>query len=597
MTDAFFSEDKVSEIRDRASIAEVVSDYVTLKKTGKNHKGLCPFHSEKTPSFMVNEEKQIFHCFGCGTGGDVFTFLMKAGHFSFPQAVEELARRYGIPLPRREPSPMQKKEMAKRELLFQINQLASDYFHGLLTRRKEGQEGRTYLAQRGITQPVVEEHRLGYAPDRWDGLVEYLREKKVSLELAWELGLIFPKKREGWYDAFRGRVIFPIIDLHQRVVGFGGRLLKEGQPKYLNSPESAIYHKGEILYGLPAARQHASDKDAILIVEGYFDLLTLHQFHLKNSVATLGTALTAHHLRVLKRYTQNVIAVFDADQAGLQATLRALPLFLEEGVTGKTMTLPSGEDPDGFLRKGHLEEFRREMEGAIPLIDFFFDRLLKRHDVRSIDGKVKAAEEGMGVIGKIPEKIRRDFYLNVLADRLDLQASLLYEMLQTPKKRRSEAEEDRNKGTGKESLPSAEETMVRLMIHHPETIPRVSREGILEEFESPLLQGLAGALVGTYQRKGRLDLTEAMGSLEAGHQEKLRGFAFDERGFSGGQEEKILKDCIEKIRGRRLKRDERDLLKRIREAERQREEERLKALLLERQALARRERGLLKNSP
>jgi len=597
LTDAFFSEDKVSEIRDRASIAEVVSDYVTLKKTGKNHKGLCPFHSEKTPSFMVNEEKQIFHCFGCGAGGDVFTFLMKAGHFSFPQAVEELARRYGIPLPRRESSPMQKKEMAKRELLFQINQLASDYFHGLLTRRKEGQEGRTYLAQREITQPVVEEHRLGYAPDRWDGLVEYLREKKVSLELAWELGLIFPKKREGWYDAFRGRVIFPIIDLHQRVVGFGGRLLKEGQPKYLNSPESALYHKGEILYGLPVARQHASEKDAILIVEGYFDLLTLHQFSLKNSVATLGTALTAQHLRVLKRYTKNVITVFDADQAGLQATLRALPLFLEEGVTGKTMTLPSGEDPDGFLRKGHLEEFRREMEGATPLIDFFFDRLLKRHDVRSIDGKVKAAEEGMGVIGKIPEKIRRDYYLNALADRLDLQASLLYEMLQTPKKRRSETEEDRNKGTGKESLPSAEETVVRLMIHHPEIIPRVSREGILEEFESPLLQGLAGSLVGTYQKKGRLDLTEAMGSLEAGHQEKLRGFAFDERGFSGGQEEKILKDCIEKIRGRRFKKDERDLLKRIREAERQREGERLKALLLERQALARRDRGLLKNSP
>ena len=209
MTYGFLSEEKISEIRDRASLLEVVSDYVSLKKAGKHYKGLCPFHSERTPSFMVNEEKQIFHCFGCGEGGDVFAFLMKTGHYTFPEAVKELAKRYGISLPRQELSPHQKKEMAKREVLFQINQLASDYFHQLLTERREGEAGRNYLAQRGVTAQVIHEFRLGYASERWDGLVQYLKEKKSPLELAWELGLILPKRREGrtvdpssWYDLF-----------------------------------------------------------------------------------------------------------------------------------------------------------------------------------------------------------------------------------------------------------------------------------------------------------------------------------------------------------------------------------------------------------
>ena len=253
MASRFFSEEKVSEIRDRSSLLEVISDYVTLKKTGKHYKGLCPFHSEKTPSFMVNEEKQIFHCFGCGEGGDVFTFLIKVGQFSFPQAVEELARRYGIKLPPKELSSAQKKDLAKRDLLFQINQASSDYYHDLLTRQKEGEGARRYLSQRGIREETIQAYRLGYSLDRWDGLVRHIEEKNLSLEMARELGLVFPKKQEGWYDAFRGRIIFPILDLYQRVVGFGGRVIKEGDPQYLNSPESALYHKGDILYGLHEA--------------------------------------------------------------------------------------------------------------------------------------------------------------------------------------------------------------------------------------------------------------------------------------------------------------------------------------------------------
>jgi DNA primase len=592
LTNGFFSEEKVSEIRDRASLLEVVSDYVSLKKAGKNYKGLCPFHSEKTPSFMVNEEKQIFHCFGCGEGGDVFTFLMKVAHLSFPQSIEELAKRYGVQLPSKEFSPAQKREMAKREALFQVNQIASEYFHDLLAVRREGGEARRYLSQREIKEEIVKEYRLGCSLDRWDGLVQHLREKKVSLELAWELGLIFPKKKEGWYDAFRGRIIFPIFDLHQRVVGFGGRVIREGEPKYYNSPESSIYHKGEILYGLHVARRYTPLKDCVIIAEGYFDLLTLHQHGLKHSVATLGTALTTQHIRTLRRYTRNLITVFDADPAGIQASLRSLPLFLEEEVSGKTILLPKGEDPDSFLRKGKTEELERGVAEAVPLIDFFFEHLMKTYDAKSIDGKVRIAEEGVALVSKIPDGIRKDFYLRTLAERLDLKESLLHEMVRPSSKRRGGVEEELKRPPVEKSLPKSEEMLVRLMIHHPEWMVIISKEEILQEFESPQLRKMAEHLVSLYQKKGRLDISEAVGSIEEGLKGKLREFCLHEGGLEGTDQEKVLRDCIQKIRKKKLKRDESDLLKRIKEVEKQKGEKGLEALLLQRQELARRERGL-----
>ncbi len=601
MANRFFSEEKVSEIRDRSSILEVISDYVTLKKTGKHYKGLCPFHSEKTPSFMVNEEKQIFHCFGCGAGGDVFKFLMEIGHFSFPQALEELAKRYGIKLPSQELTPAQKREMAKRDILFQINQTASEYFHDLLVRRKEGEEGRKYLSRRGVSQNVVEEYRLGYSTERWDGLVQYLREKKIPLDLAGELGLVFPKKRgggsnlrEGWYDAFRGRILFPVFDLHQRVVGFGGRKIGEGQPKYLNSPESIIYHKGDILYGLQVAKGYVAEKDCVILVEGYFDLLALHQHGLHHSVATLGTALTPQHIRTLKRYTKNLITVFDPDSAGIQATLRSIPLFLGEEVEGKTITLPGGEDPDEFLRKRSAEDFEKRIVEAVPLIDFYMDRLMKTYDVKSIEGRIKVAEEGLALIGKVPQKIRQDLYVNSLADRLDLQASLLYEMLQLSRRERVKVEEDLKKRSTEKSFPKSEEMILRLMVHYPAMIRTISQEGILKEFESPVLQRMALELESVYQKKGGLDLTEALGSLEEDLRQKLYEFAFEGGSLEGGDQEKMLKDCIQTIRAKRKKREGGELFRKIKDAENQKEGKELEAHLAARQALEKGWRSLAK---
>jgi DNA primase len=484
--------------------------------------------------------------------------------------------------------------MGKREALFQINQIASEYFHNLLTKGREGEGGRRYLSQRGISQEIILEHRLGTSTDRWDGLVRHLQEKKVSLELAWEVGLIFPKKREGWYDAFRGRILFPIFDVHQRVIAFGGRVIKEGEPKYLNSPESSIYHKGEALYGLQVAKRHVAEKDCVIIVEGYFDLLTLHQYGLKHSVATSGTALTTHHIRTLKRYTRNLITLFDADQAGVQATLRSLPLLLEEEMIGKMVALPKGEDPDGFLRKGNQEDFGKRVDNAIPLVDFFFERLMKAHDLKSIDGKVKVAKEGMALLGRIPDRIRRDFYVKALAERLDVKESFLYEMLQSSPKESSRAEEEFKKSSTDRIFPKSEEMVVRLMVHHPELIPALSEEGIFKEFESAALQKIAEGLRDLYHRKGRLDLPEALGQFEEDLKGRLCELAFQESGLEGGSREKVLQDCIQKIREKRLKREKSELLKRIKEAEKQQEEKRLVPLLKEHQELAKKERSFQK---
>ena len=603
MTNVFFPETQVSEVRDRSNILEVISDYVSLKKAGKHYKGLCPFHSEKTPSFTVNEEKQIFHCFGCGIGGDVFAFLMKIGNFSFPQALEELAKRYGVRLSRQEPSPFQKKEMAKKEALFQINQTAMDYFHEILTRRGEGEEGRKYLARREMKQEVIEEYRLGYAPERWDGLTQYLREKKVPLEMAWELGLIFPKKkvgdstrREGWYDAFRGRILFPILDLHQRVAGFGGRLIKEGQPKYLNSPESIIYHKGEILYGLPMARREVSEKDCVIIVEGYFDVLTLQQHGIRESVATLGTALTPQHIRTLKRYTKNIVTLFDADPAGIKATLRSLPLFLEEEVSARAILLPQGEDPDSFLRKGNLKAFEKKVAEAAPLIDFFFERLMKTQDPKSIDGKVRIAQEGMALVSKIPDKIRKSLYIKNLADRLDIKESLLHEMLRPSHRGPPKGEEEPERPLLGKGFPKSEEMVVRLMIHSPELIPMVSKEGIVEVFDSPVLKRMAKELEEAFVKKRSLDLREIMSSMSEDLQAELCGIAFQEKGLGESPREKMLKDCIQRIRQRKLEKNKNELLKKMREAEKKDLGNGVETLLMERQKLIKMEKSLNRNS-
>jgi DNA primase len=342
------------------------------------------------------------------------------------------------------------------------------------------------------------------------------------------------------------------------------------------------------------AKQAIQELETVILVEGYFDLLMLHQHGVKQSVATSGTALTAQHIGTLKRYTNNFVTAFDGDAAGIQANLRCLPLFLEEGIWGKTVLLPKGEDPDSFLRKGHLAEFQKGVATASPLFDFFLEQLTKRYDARSLPGKVSIAEEGMGLLRRIPEGIRRSFYVKALAEKVGLQETALYEMMKVPS-RESRRVEDTQKAPVRQSFPKSDETIVHLMIRYPEVIPRISGEGILQEFENPLLKKMAQGLEGFYEKKGKLDLAEALGSFDEDLRKELSAFALQELGLEEGAREKMLKDCIQKIRERGFKQDRGALLRKIKEAEKNSGEKDLEGLLLERQELARKESGLRKN--
>ncbi|NVM57965.1 MAG: DNA primase [Desulfobacterales bacterium] len=387
----FIPEDKIADVRNAANIVDVISEYVALKKAGKNFLGLCPFHAENRPSFTVSQEKQIFHCFGCRQGGNVFTFVMQYHNLSFPEAVRSLAQKYGIEIPTREMSPSQRRKLEEKERLFQLNQEAADYFKGVLLESPLGKRGRDYLTRRQMAAQVIDRFGLGYAPGGWSNLVQYFSGKGVSLNDVEMAGLVIAKKGGGYYDRFRGRVIFPICDIHERVVGFGGRSLDDSLPKYLNSPETPVYHKSRTLYGLHVAKERSRQPGSVFTVEGYFDLLALHCHGIKNVVATLGTALTQEHVRILKGYAEQVILVFDSDEAGMKAAERSLPLFKEEKVDARIMILPEGKDPDSYVFEVGGDGFGQRAERALDLIEFLVVSAVKKYGL-SPEGKIRIVE-------------------------------------------------------------------------------------------------------------------------------------------------------------------------------------------------------------
>ncbi len=341
-------DDKISEIKNSADIVDIVSEAVLLKKAGRNYLGLCPFHSEKTPSFTVSPEKQMFHCFGCGVGGNVFTFLMKHQGVSFPEAVKTLARRYGIDLPSPRMSPAQKKVASERETLLSISDQAAQFFYSQL-QSPRGEHARQYLEKRGLSGKINETFKIGYAPAGWDHLLNHFKKQSVPLKMVEKAGLLAQKN--DYYDRFRDRIIFPITDISDRIVGFGGRVLDDSLPKYLNSPETPLYNKRKILYGLGTVKQDCRQAEMVYITEGYMDFLALYRHGIKNVVATLGTSLTVDQVRLLRGYVNKAVLVFDSDEAGIKAAQRAVEVFnREKGIDPYILTLPTGHDPDTYLR-------------------------------------------------------------------------------------------------------------------------------------------------------------------------------------------------------------------------------------------------------
>jgi DNA primase len=410
------------EIRARINIVEFISGYTPLKRAGRDYKGLCPFHREKTPSFTVNPDMGSWHCWGaCGTGGDVFAFLMKAENLSFFEAAEQLAERAGVTLTKTGFDTEQSQRFREeRERLYAVNALSQRFFRESLRRSSVAIE---YVKSRQLTPQILSDFGVGFSPDSFDALTTYLRGQRLDLKEAEEAGLIYiSQKGNNWVERFRGRLIFPIIDTQEQVIGFGGRLVPGiatygMPPKYVNSPETPVFSKSKTLYGLNKARKAIVEADAVLLVEGYMDVIAAHQAGITNVVATLGTAFTADHLRLLRRYTKNIILSFDSDTAGINAALRASETVTQMGedITLRVLTLPKGDDPDTMLMRGDIAVFRRQMEGAITVPEFRLRGLEEQFDLGQDQGRIAFLREAVVIVAEVPSALEQDLLVRRLA--------------------------------------------------------------------------------------------------------------------------------------------------------------------------------------
>ncbi len=418
-----FDDRFVDQVRDSVNIVDFINDYVRLKKSGRDHGALCPFHNEKTPSFWVSESKQIFKCFGCGAGGDVFKFAMLIENLSFPESIRFVAERSGIPLPKE--SPRSETANRDRAQLVETMQAAADFFSDCLRQHPQSGEARDYLKKREIEETTIETFGIGYAPPG-SQLMQFLVKKGHPLERISACGLLREGEQGQHYDKFRNRVMFRIRDLRGQTIAFGGRVLGDGMPKYLNSPETALYHKGRTLYGLDRSRDSIRRRDFVILVEGYFDCIVPFQFGFKNVVASLGTSLTQDQVRLLARYTRNVIINFDPDSAGMSAALRSIDLFLEQGFRVNVVQLPGGLDPDTFLRTEGAAAYEQKLKQSVPYLEYALERFMQQQaDPHSPKGKQETVSSILPYLLKVPNRIERAEYVSKIAARLRIDEKLI----------------------------------------------------------------------------------------------------------------------------------------------------------------------------
>ncbi|RJX27679.1 MAG: DNA primase [Dethiobacter sp.] len=423
---AYIPDEVIEEVRNRFDIVEVVSSYIDLKKAGKNFVGFCPFHSEKSPSFTVSPEKQIFYCFGCQTGGNLFSFVMQMEDCSFPDAVRFLAQRSGITIDPVPSTPAEKKELQIREVLGEMHSLAQKYFQNILWKTPRGKEVLDYLSKRGLTKQSVTDFQVGYTGNNREGLTGELRRKGFDLELAVKGGLVGKNSLGRYYDYFRERLIFPIWDSQGRVAAFGGRIWGQGEPKYLNSPESPLFNKSRTLYAFHLALPHIRREKKALLVEGYMDVILLHQHGIKETVAPMGTALTEKQLSLLRGRLNKVVLVFDADTGGEIAALRGLELLKNEGCMVEVAQLPQGWDPADFVKEHGGKVFHQEiLQQARSLVDYRLFTIKKRHDLKKEEGRVNYWKEARKVLGEIQETLEREEYLKKIAGEIDVSLEVL----------------------------------------------------------------------------------------------------------------------------------------------------------------------------
>lgn len=597
---AFIPDDTIRAIQNAADIVEIISERVLLKKAGRNLVGLCPFHAEKTPSFSVNPERQIFYCFGCGTGGSVFSFLMKQDGMSFPEAAKTLAARYGINVPEPEMSPKVKQELSEKEKLLQINREAMGYFRHLLKQDRSGQKAMTYLIERGMTRKLIDDFGLGYSPAGWDGLAGFFAKKKVSLDWVEKAGLIVARKGgNGYYDRFRDRVMFPIFDLHQDVIGFGGRVMDDGLPKYLNSPETFVYHKSRSLYGMHRAKQPCRAKGVAYLVEGYFDLLALHLHGIENSVATLGTSLTLEHVQLLRGFVGSqgrVILVYDSDEAGIKAAERSIDIFEAGFLDSKILVLPTGYDPDTYIMQYGPDDFFNLAKQSLGIMPFLLESAIRKHGL-SIDGKLKIIADLKQPLVSIGDSLARSLHIRQIAERLDIdEAAVLAKVREIISEKGLSAGTENQQAKGQRQAESPvrtrvdsrsgserlERQLVAMMLQFPQMLPEIRKRSLVEQFDHPELRTI-----------GRLILEAAMSSKNYATELLMRVDRPESKNLiaalSVNEEQWDLSGCRRLLSQFELSKRQknRDLLQRIKQAEETNDLEQLQRLLMEKQRLAR----------
>ncbi|MFC1618154.1 DNA primase [Patescibacteria group bacterium] len=468
--------DERDQIKERVDVAELIGEYVPLKKAGTNFKGLCPFHNEKSPSFMVSPDKQIWHCFGCGKGGDAFSFLMEKEGMDFPEALRTLAKRTGIQLKPRNP-----KIWTRKNKLFEISNLASRYFSKAFLESREAEIARQHIAKRKFTPEILKEFQVGYSPDSWDIVSKFLRSKEYIDEDIFAAGLTVKKDNGGYYDRFRGRLMFPIKNLHGDVVAFGARTLKNEDAKYINTQETEIYQKSWVMYGLYDARGEIRKKDLAIIVEGYTDVMASHQVGITNVVASSGTALTEGHLRLLKRYTKKLTLAFDMDLAGDMATKRGISLALAEGFDVSVVRLPAGKDP-ADLAIEDAKAWQQAIKTRQPIMEYFFDSAFTGKDVNNVEDKKTITRELLPVIKKIENEVERHHYLQSLAGKLSVPEETLREALEKTRLKRVQPTPKSENKAGQKEQDLLAKRFLGLALKMPDEM-----EYVLDHFDKEFL--------------------------------------------------------------------------------------------------------------
>lgn len=506
----YYSDELIEEVRSANDIVDVISGYVRLQKKGSTHFGLCPFHNEKTPSFSVSQGKQMYYCFGCGAGGNVITFLMQYENYTFQEAMEALAERAGMELPKQEMSGRARQEADKRARILEINKAAAKYFYAQL-RMEQGKAGMDYFKNRGLSGETMKKFGLGYSNKFSDDLYKYLHQQGYEDGILKDSGLVTIDERRGGYDKFWNRIMFPIMDANNRVIGFGGRVMGEGEPKYLNSPETMVFDKSRNLYGLNIAR--TSRKPYILLCEGYMDVIALHQAGFDNAVASLGTAFTQGHANLLKRYTKEVYCTFDSDGAGIRAALRAIPILKEAGITAKVVNMKPYKDPDEFIKAEGAEGYQRRIEQAQNSFMFEIQVLEQNYDLRDPESKTAFYTAIAEKILEFDEELERNNYIEAVADKYQMGFENLRKLVMHLGTKVGIAKETRQLKSGindnkkkkkEDGMKQSQKLMLTWLIEEPKLFeiikPYIGPEDFTEE-----LYRQAAEIVFSQYREGQLN--------------------------------------------------------------------------------------------